>query len=130
MTTQVELPLFSIPRTRGRGPHVIQKQVDAFMLALYGHGWKSSAELGAKTEREKRILRALAEASGGHVISGQAGYKLACEATADEHRTFVNQFKHQIEKMQRRIVESEKVYHSKAVPACLRDRVKQDRPAA
>jgi len=130
MTTQVELPLFSIPRKRGRGPQATQKQVDAFILSLYRRGWRNSESLGAETEGQKRLLRATAEASGGHIISGQAGYKLAFEATADEHRTFVNQFKHQIEKMQRRVVETEKVYHTKAVPACLRDRVVKDRPAA
>jgi hypothetical protein len=130
MTAQLDLLLFPKPRKRGRGPAVIQQEVDAFILALYRRGWIKSNDLGATTEKQKRTLRAVAAASKGHIISGQGGYRLNFEANADENRVAVNWFKHQMEKMGCRVVEIERVYHSKEIPVCLRDIVAKDRNAA
>jgi hypothetical protein len=130
MTSQLDLLLFPKPRKRGRGPLVIQQEVDSFIHALHGRGWMKSQQLGAVTEKQKRTLRAVAAASKGHIISGQAGYRLNFEATADENRVAVTWFKHQIEEMRRRVIEIERVYHSKEIPACLHDEVVKNRPAA
>jgi|SRR5581483_3896739 len=130
MTAQLDLLLFPKPRKRGRGPAVIQQEVDTFIRALYRRGWVKSQQLGAITEKQKRTLRAVAAASRGHIISGQGGYRLNFEATADENRVAVTWFKHQIEQMRLRVIEIERVYHSKEIPSCLRDQVAKDRPAA
>jgi hypothetical protein len=130
VTAQLDLLLFTKPRRRGRGPSVIQGEVDAFILVLYRQGWKTSQSLGATTEKQKRTLRAVAAASKGHIISGQGGYRLNFEANADENRIAVSWFKHQMEEMRRRVIEIERVYHSKEIPSCLRDQVEKDRPAA
>jgi|GraSoiStandDraft_4_1057263.scaffolds.fasta_scaffold1123949_2 hypothetical protein len=42
----------------------------------------------------------------------------------------VSWFKNQIEEMRRRVIEIERVYHSKEIPDCLREQVYLDRPAA
>jgi hypothetical protein len=125
-----QLDLFSAPRKRGRGPQVIQAKVNELILRLYNKGWQLASDLGAHTESDKRVLRAIAAASGGHIISGQAGYRLNFEATADENRTAVSWLKHQRDELDRRIVEIERVYHSKAIPDCLIDIVRASRPAA
>ena len=127
---QIDLLLFPAPRKRGRGPKIVQGEVDAFICALYRRGWVRASALGATSEKQKRILRAVAAASKGHIISGQGGYRLAFEATADEHRKFVSWFKAQEDQMRQRRVDAERVYHRKEVPACLRERVRQHRPAA
>jgi len=86
--------------------------------------------LGVTTERQKRTLRAVAAASKGYIISGQGGYRLNFESTADENRVAVSWFKHQIEEMRPRVIEIERVYHSKEIPAYLRDEVEKGRHAA
>lgn len=112
--------LFDAPRKVGRGPQVIQSQVDEFIRRLSGNGWMNSASLGAVNEKQKRVLRALAAASGGHIISGQEGYRLNCESTGEDVRVAVNKLKNQIAEEQRRVVEIERVYHARLMPECLR----------
>ena len=128
MTTQLAL---DFPRPRGKGPKVTQFYINQLIQTLFEHpGWLTATDLGFHTESDKRILRALAAASKGHVISGQAGYRLNFQATADENRVAVNQLKSQHDMLARRIIEIERVYHRKEIPECLRARVEAARPAA
>ena len=126
--TQLALDL---ERPPGKGPKVEPWQVDELIEALFeAHNWRTADDLGFHTESEKRVLRAIAAKSGGHVISGQGGYRLHFEATADESRIAIGGWRSMKEELERRIIEAELVYHRKEVPACLRDRVEAARPAA
>ena len=137
---QNDLPLFrrekvnqlalGFERPRGKGPKIHQFHVDKLILALYRRGWRTTEDLGFHTETDKRILRAIAAASRGHIISGQAGYRLNFEATADEVRVATGWLRNQRDEMDRRVIEIERVYHRKEVPDILRDQVKANRPAA
>lgn len=128
MTDQPEL-LFDRPR--GKGPRVNREAVDQLIEALFHtHSWMTADDLGFHTESDKRIVRALAAASGGHVISGQGGYRLHFEATSDESRVSTGKLRHQVAEMTRRVVEQERVYHRKEVPECLLARVQAARHSA
>jgi hypothetical protein len=118
-------------RPKGGGPKITQADIDELIEALFRtHTWMTAAELGFHTENDKRILRRIASASGGHVISGQAGYRLNFEATADESRVATAQLRSQRNELDRRVIEQERVYHRKEVPEVLRARVEAARPAA
>jgi hypothetical protein len=117
-------------RPAGKGPKIKRFHVDKIIRALYGKGWLTADELGFHTETDKRILRALAAASDGHIISGQAGYRLHFEATADESRVAIGGWRNMRDELSRRIIEAERVYHRKEVPECLRAEVEAARPAA
>lgn len=81
MTDQPEL---DFERLAGEGPVVEKFHVDTMIAALRGNGWRTAKALGARKEADKRVLRAIAEASEGQIISGQKGYKLTIEATLEE----------------------------------------------
>lgn len=118
-------------RPRGDAPKVSPADVDELLEALYRtHAWMTASALGFHTENDKRVLRAIAAASGGHVISGQAGYRLHFEATADESRVALASWRKMRNELDRRIIQSERVYHHKDVPECLRARVEAARAAA
>src|SRR5438045_8123651 len=103
-------------RPKGKSPKVTQAQVNELIEALYRKGWQTAAQLGFHTETDKRILRAIASASGGHVISGQGGYRLNFEATHDENKVVTGWLRSQIAEMTRRVVQIERVYHHKEIP--------------
>jgi hypothetical protein len=68
------------------GPAEVEWLVDQ----LRGRGWRTAADLGAKTESQKRRLRLIVEASSGAILSypGSPGYRLFDEATLTEiHRS-------------------------------------------
>lgn len=71
-------PELDFERLAGQGPEVEKFHVDEMTAALRGNGWRTAKALGAaRTEADKRVLRAIAEASEGQIISGQkGGYKL------------------------------------------------------
>lgn len=80
MNTGSQLAL-DFTRPVGKGPEVHGFQVEAMITTLRGKGWQTAKQLGAETESDKRILRAVAEDSDGQIISGQKGYMLTIEAT-------------------------------------------------
>ena len=128
MSAQPEL---AFERPRGGGPIIGQAEVNKLIEALFStHRWMTAADLGFHTENDKRVLRSIAAASGGHVISGQAGYRLHFEATADESRVALAGWRKMRNELDRRIIDAERVYHRKEVPEILRDRVEAARPAA
>jgi len=79
-----EQPELNFDRLAGEGPEVSKFQVEEMIDALRGKDWQTARDLGARKESDKRVLRAIAEASEGQIISGQKGYKLTIEATVNE----------------------------------------------
>jgi hypothetical protein len=81
MTSQ--LNLIRLPALRVSSREVLQ-----FCARLQGKGWQTSTQLGAKTEREKRHLRLIAELSDGAIVSypGSPGYKLFDECEPEDFR--------------------------------------------
>jgi hypothetical protein len=53
---------------------------------LRGKGWQTAAQLGAKTEQQKRKIRAVVQHSRGSILGypGSPGYKLYADATVAE----------------------------------------------
>jgi hypothetical protein len=84
MIHQLEMTL-----TAGK-PEVNEWEVGLLVILLEDiGGWATGAELVERigmpaTESSKRIIRAMAEASGGAIISGQLGYKATGHATPEE----------------------------------------------
>ncbi len=66
------------------------------------------------TENRKRWVRALAEMSKGRVAGGQLGYKLVKKMTAEEYHHWRNAMKSQADKAIRRILQSDRVFYSRA----------------
>lgn len=82
---------------------------------LSGAGWLSAKEIcsrmgWAPSEANRRIVRSMAEESGGRVISGQEGYKLTAEATSEEIHHAAAWLKAQAKKMLARASEIEEAY--------------------
>jgi hypothetical protein len=80
-TDQIELPLFKVAREN--------RSVQCLINTLDGRGWMTCSQIlrlwfMPPTEANKRWVRALAEAAGDDVLSGQAGYKLVKAGTAEE----------------------------------------------
>lgn len=61
-----------------------QQDVGYFLNTLHGRGWVKGRQLVQELTVNKRHLRALAECSGGLVISGNEGYRLTVEAAQSE----------------------------------------------
>lgn len=118
-------------RSPGQAPKITPAHVNELIEALFRtHAWMTAADLGFHTENDKRVLRAIAAESGGHVISGQAGYRLNFEATSDENKVSVGWKRRMVAELTQRVLEEERVYHRKEVPEILRARVEAARPAA
>jgi hypothetical protein len=94
----------------GEGPIVSEFQVDTMIAALRGKNWQTARALGARKENDRRILRAIAEASEGQIISGQKGYKLTVEATLGEIAG-TSWLKNQGKKMIQRWIAIQRVAH-------------------
>ena len=122
-TAQLQLP---IPRPAGQKPAVDAAEVDRLIVWLAGKGWVQRREierLTAGTENsawDERRLRALAEASEGHIISGQRGYRLTCEADPQERDEFIARMRGQRNAATRRIKQTWSVHLRGLRPRCLR----------
>ncbi len=102
-------------RAAEQGPHVSKFHIETMIENLRGRGWQPSKQLGAATEADKRILRAIAEASGGEILSGQKGYMLTREATPEDLRQ-AGWLKSQGEKMLGRWTAIQRVWHRAPQP--------------
>lgn len=94
---------------------------------LAGRGWQTAMQIGGLAagtivndrprdpEALKRRIRAIANASGGHILSypGSPGYRLTREATIAEIQTATAKLRHQAAEMQQRALEIDRVYHAK-----------------
>jgi hypothetical protein len=79
--------------------------------------WLTAAQLLVKlgeapTDSKKRVLRELANASQGKIISGQKGYKHIRHATPEEITHAANWLRHQAKEMDARATEILKQYHA------------------
>lgn len=109
MSAQLELPLAKA------GPEISEEDISALMKALdEAGGWMKAREFPAPWN--ERRLRAVANASGGRVISGQRGYKLTRLATIEEVQHAAAWLRHQAHEMQRRAMEIDRIYHGKVRP--------------
>lgn len=64
------------------GPAVSESDVAQMCHALAGRGWIKANVLCALLEVDDRVIRAIASASKGRIISGQNGYLLFDSSTA------------------------------------------------
>ena len=113
MNPETELNLFAAP------PTVVAPtafEVAWFVDVLRGRDWITAEDLLTElnqpvVESLKRRLRALAEASEGRVSSGDEGYKLTVEMTAEEFGKFDRRLANQEAKMKARRVAAHIVFH-------------------
>ncbi|HEX5177110.1 MAG TPA: hypothetical protein VFV83_08780 [Chthoniobacteraceae bacterium] len=105
MSVQLELPIAT------KAPRVSEQDVEALRTFLAGGEWVKARDFPPPWN--DRFLRAVANASGGHVISGQRGYKLTTAATIAEVQHATAWLRHQAGEMTRRAVEIDRVYHKK-----------------
>lgn len=88
-------------------PKISILQIERLIQILEGHGWTDSHNCCRlmqlpDTFANRRIIRAIAEASEGQILSGNDGYKLTCEATKEERSHAINRLKSQACKMLKR----------------------------
>lgn len=101
-------------------PAVDPEAVDWMIGQLRGKGWRLASDLGARTESEKRRLRAIARASKGQIISGQKGYHLTVEALHADYWQGRDWLNSQANEMKARVAEIDHVWHNR--PECHRNR--------
>lgn len=110
---QSELGFVEKPKVTGAA----KAMVDLLKGAGGGeNGWLTSAEIlrlmdRPATEGNRRWLREIANQSQGEIASGQQGYKLVSEMTAEEYNHFRNWMKRQADEMTARILRSDKVFY-------------------
>ena len=107
-------------RPTGKKPVVDAAEVDRLILWLSGRGWVRRSEIERQTDWDDRRLRALAEASNGHILSGQRGYRLTCQATPGERDECLARLRGQRDAMSRRIKNIFNVHLRGRRPTCLR----------
>lgn len=81
------------------------EKVALFADCLRGRGWLTAKAIEAESGLGDRLLRALAEASDGEIISGQLGYRLTCEETLPEMDAAEGWLRSQAKKMTARAVQ-------------------------
>jgi hypothetical protein len=94
------------------------EQLGQVLEILDGRGWMLAADLLRAmgitvSESNKRKLREIANQSEGQIASGQDGYKLVRDMTADEYNHFRNWMKRQADQMTARILRSDKVFYQR-----------------
>jgi hypothetical protein len=67
--------------------------------------WVSADELADALGHNIRVIRFIANQSGGRIISGNYGYKATINASSDEIETCVNRLSHQAEEMHKRSID-------------------------
>lgn len=114
MNTQLEL----IPPA---GPAVSSNEIDHVVNLLRGQNWMTAEDILNHLELPvaetlKRRIRKIASDSGGRIGSGQRGYKLVAEMTAEEFSHCDRWMAHQESEMQRRRLEMTRVFHAATNP--------------
>lgn len=110
MTASPQLDLFA--------PTALPESADVewFVAALRGRDWITAGDflrecgLARANETQMRRLRAYAAASGGRIGSGDLGYKLIAEMTADEFGRFERRLASQEAEMKSRRVAAMRVF--------------------
>lgn len=109
MNQQPELPIFEQPKC---------KDYEFLVRILEDKDWLTAREILKAmglpdTESNRRSIRALAEASEGHIAGGQNGYKLVRAMTAQEYNHYRNWMKSQADRMTARILKSDRVFYTR-----------------
>jgi hypothetical protein len=78
--------------------------------------WMQASHLTALTGFSDRKLRALANASGGQIISSPRGYRLTRHATIEEISRCTATLRSQANAMTDRAIQIDRVYHGHATP--------------
>lgn len=81
------------------------------MIALKGRGWVLRAQLEDRLGWTDRRIRKAASDSAGHVISGNAGYRLTREASPEEIRHARARLRSQAREELRRFIQIGRVAH-------------------
>jgi hypothetical protein len=100
MTMQLELF-----RPKKGAPKITPERVEVFVERLERAGTWVSARALEEPDCNDRAIRAMANASGGRIISGQRGYKAASCADCDEIAHAANWLEHQAREMTQRAAE-------------------------
>lgn len=100
MTMQLELF-----RPKKGAPKITPERVEAFVGRLARVGTWVSARALEEADCNDRTIRALANASGGRIISGQNGYKATACATCEEIAHAASWLEHQAREMTHRASE-------------------------
>ena len=112
---------FDLPRPAGDKAVVTPAEVDRLIVWLFNkNGWVTRRAIEQQTDWDDRRLRALAEASDGHILSGQRGYRLTCQASPKERDECLGRLRGQRDAMWRRIKQIYNVHRRGTTPRCLR----------
>ena len=87
-------------------------RLDELRALLEERGWLTASQISAATGWNDRVIRQLAEASRGEIMSGQKGYRLTREASADERDHSAAWLESQARKMLVRAHRIRRVHHT------------------
>lgn len=103
------MDLFADPRSKDRAA------ADAVVLERWLYlqpAWRTRKEIGAALDWPDWRIRHAAEAAEGDVVFGQRGMRHVRNATPEEVAACIATLKSQVEAQQRRIIATEKKFHS------------------
>ena len=105
------------PQQQFRFPDT-DRGVDFLLRLLEGRDWMKASEIlhacaREDTENNHRAVRAIANASGGAIGSGQKGYKLVKHMTLEEFTHYCNAMTNQAVEMERRVIESKHIWNTR-----------------
>lgn len=126
---QIEMSYRAAAEREDNSPRITSEEIGLLLNLLRGQGWQKSAVLrahprfvafyGAKLSAEaaERKIRAVANASGGQVLSypGSPGYKLTLEATPEEMKG-IEVLRNQAQAMEDRYLKISRCWHGKIAP--------------
>ena len=81
--------------------------------ALRLGSWRKREELARQLGVSVRAIRDAASHAAGNVLSGNRGLKLTVAATMEELNEATGRLRSQVREMQRRLAETERVYHER-----------------
>ena len=102
-----------------KGPVVSQDEVERMIFFLKDRGWMTAKRIGEALQLGERRIRAIAQASKGHILGGQDGYRLTFQATLVESGRTKDFLLSQSTEMRKRALEIDRVHHSRQIPRCL-----------
>lgn len=98
-------------------PQSPRRDLDADLIKLLswleGRGWQTAAAIERELGWNDRHSRAVANHSRGHIISGQAGYRLTSEATLEEIQHARDRLHSQAREMDLRVTQIDRVRHGR-----------------
>jgi len=105
--SQITLPLFR-PRIQD---HAEDRARLLWFLA--NRGWRTASDIKSVLGYDDRYTRKLASECEGKIIGSQDGYRLTMDATPEDMNEWRGRQQSQIEQMQKRIIMTEKAWHSR-----------------